>query len=58
MARSTAPPDAGLVELPGVIHTLTLETSWQHRVQTFLTGHRDQQDVPKEESEGHKSDPI
>jgi len=58
MARSTTPLDVGLVELPGVIHTSTLEISWQHRVQTFLTGHRDQQGVPKEESEGRKSDPI
>lgn len=32
--------------------------SWQHRVQTFLTGHHDQQDIPKEELEGHNSDPI
>lgn len=58
MARSTAPPDVGLVELPGVIHTSTPEISWQRSLQTFLIGHCDQQDVPKEESEGHKSDPV
>ena len=58
MARSMAPPDVGLVELSGVIHASTLEISWQHRVQTFLTGHRDQQDIPKQESEGRKSDPL
>lgn len=32
--------------------------SWQHRVQTFLTGHYNQQDIPKEELEGHNSDPL
>lgn len=57
MARKTAPPDAELVELPGVIHISTLEIPGS-TVQTFLTRHHDQQDIPKEELEGHNSDPI